>query len=135
LAIAGCRESPLITWLDVQNGATEAGDFWRYEITESAGPLLVLTDAEGVPCSFKLDGWNKEFVFTYSFDRSDQEILAEIEILQWAGFKGARSTRVAQPEQIEEWAKTHTVLLNAPLMPTGQPVSIKFKVGETEYVH
>ncbi len=124
-----------VTWLDIQNGAAEAGDFLKYEITESAEPLLVLTDTEGAPCSFKLGGWHKEFIFTYSFDRSDQEILAEIEVLHWAGFKGVRSTRVAQPEKIEEWAKTRTVLLNAPLMPTGQPVGIDFKVGETEYVH
>jgi len=124
-----------MTWLDVQNGASEAGDFLNYEITESAEPLLVLTDAEGVPCGFKLDGWNREFVFSYSFDRSDQEILAEIEVLQWSGFKGVRSTRVAQPEQIKEWAKTRTILLNAQLTPTGQPVSVEFKVGETEHVH
>lgn len=124
-----------VTELDVQNGATEAGDFLKCEITESAEPLLVLTDAEGVPCGFKLDGWHKEFILTYSQDRSDQEILAEIEVLQWAGFRGVQSTRVAQPEQIKEWAETHTVLLNAPLTPTGQLVSVEFKAGETEYVH
>jgi hypothetical protein len=125
----------LITWLDLQNGATEAGDFWKYEITKATERLLVLTDAEGVPASFKLDGWNKEFLFTYSLNRSNEEILAEIEVLQWAGFKGVRSTRVAEPEQIKEWAETHTVLLNAPLTPTGQPTSIEFREGETQYIH
>lgn len=125
----------LVTWLDVQNGATEAGDFLKYEITESAEPLLVLTDAQGVPCGFKFDGWHREFLFTYSQDRSDHEILAEIEALQWAGFKDVRSTRVAQPEQIKEWAETRTILLNAPLTPTGQLVSVEFKEGKTEYVH
>jgi hypothetical protein len=125
----------LVTWLDQQNDYNEAGDFWKYEITRATENLLVLTDAEGVPASFKLDGWNKEIVFTYSLDRSDQEILAEIEVLRWAGFKGVTSTRIAEPEQIKEWAKTHTVLLNASLTPTGQPTSVKFKTGETEYIH
>ena len=124
-----------MTWPDKLNGATEAGEFWKYEIAECAAPLLVLTDIEGVPGTFKLEGWPREFVFCFSFSRSDNDILAEMEVLQWAGHRGPFTTRVAQPEQITEWARTYTVLLDAPLQPVGEPTMLKFKVGETEYVH
>lgn len=41
--------------------------------------LLVLAAADGVASAINLGGWPREFVFVYSFDQSDQRILAEAE--------------------------------------------------------